>query len=63
MTLATPTPEQDDYDVRWTEEYQTPDPMCRWCDDTGWRWTLGPGHRAEYTHCDQCWEGDDECPK
>ena len=63
MTLATPTPWADDTDplagLKWGDEDVAPDPDCEWCDDTGWRWVLGAGHRAEYIRCDKCFEGDE----
>lgn len=47
---------EDDRDVVIDEP---PEPMCSWCDDKGWRWTIR-GDRAEMVRCDKCWEGEDE---
>lgn len=62
MTMSTPTPWQDDTDplkgLKWADE-DVPEPGCTWCNNTGWRWTLGPNHRAEYLRCDRCFEGSD----
>lgn len=53
MTLATPTPEQDDYD-HTEQEY---DPWCPSCGDTGERWTVRDGVAVQ-APCDNCTEGE-----
>lgn len=34
-------------------------PLCSWCDDTGWRWTIR-GDQAEMVRCDKCFQGEDD---